>query len=184
METWETSRCRGRRGDEAAKERARVFIQQAKRTVTFWNLIGIHYWGCMGHNIINVLIVAIAVDRGTVAGSGGRGACGLSRAWGVFARGAVPMAAERWGLQDGLGGGNVAAGIPAADHSLFAGRLGFLRVRGAAGHRAELRGAHVPHRQPAILWECTAGEPVRVAEPGQRPRNGGCAGVRGNRVGT
>ena len=53
----------GREGDEVAKVRARVFIQQARRTFTFWNLIGIHYWGCMGHNIINVLIVAIAVDR-------------------------------------------------------------------------------------------------------------------------
>ena len=52
------------RRDESTKVRAKVFIQQARRTVTFWNLIGIHYWGCMGHNIINVLVVAIAVDSG------------------------------------------------------------------------------------------------------------------------
>ena len=57
------------RRDETAKVRARVFLQQAQRTVTFWNLIGIHYWGCMGHNIINVLVVAIAADRGLSLGA-------------------------------------------------------------------------------------------------------------------
>lgn len=51
-------------GDETAKIRTRVFLRQAQRTATFWNLIGIHFWGCAGHNIINVFLVAIAVDRG------------------------------------------------------------------------------------------------------------------------
>ena len=88
----------GPQRDEAAKERARVFIQQAKRTVTFWNLIGIHYWGCMGHNIINVLIVAIAVDRGLSLGVAA-GVLAAQQGVGVFARGAVPMAAERWGCR-------------------------------------------------------------------------------------
>ena len=84
--------------DEAAKERARVFIQQAKRTFTFWNLIGIHYWGCMGHNIINVLIVAIAVDRGLSLGVAA-GVLAAQQGVGVIARGAVPVAAERWGCK-------------------------------------------------------------------------------------
>jgi MFS family permease len=47
-----------------AKLRTKVFLRQAQRTTTFWNLIGIHFWGCAGHNIINVFLVAIAVDRG------------------------------------------------------------------------------------------------------------------------
>lgn len=51
-------------GDDTAKLRTRVFLRQAQRTATFWNLIGIHFWGCAGHNIINVFLVAIAVDRG------------------------------------------------------------------------------------------------------------------------
>jgi MFS family permease len=50
--------------DDTAKLRAKVFLRQARRTVTFWNLIGIHFWGCAGHNIINVFLVAIAVHRG------------------------------------------------------------------------------------------------------------------------
>ena len=87
-----------RQRDEAAKVRARVFIQQAKRTVTFWNLIGIHYWGCMGHNIINVLVVAIAVDRGLSLGVAA-GVLATQQGVGVIARGLVPLAAERWGCR-------------------------------------------------------------------------------------
>ena len=84
--------------DEASKVRATVFIQQAKRTVTFWNLIGIHYWRCMGHNIINVLVVAIAVDRGLSLGAAA-GVLAAQQGVGVIARGAVPVVAERWGCR-------------------------------------------------------------------------------------
>ena len=89
---------RGQR-DETAKVRARVFIQQARRTVTFWNLIGIHYWGCMGHNIINVLLVAIAVDRGLSLGVAA-GVLAAQQGVGVVFRGIVPVVAERWGCRN------------------------------------------------------------------------------------
>ncbi len=85
-------------GNEDAKVRASVFLQQAKRTGTFWNLIGIHYWGCMGHNIINVLVVAIAVDRGLSVGVAA-GVLAVHQGVGVFARAVVPLAAERWGCR-------------------------------------------------------------------------------------
>ena len=87
------------RRDEATKIRARVFIQQARRTVTFWNLIGIHYWGCMGHNIINVLIVAIAVDRGLSLGVAA-GVLAAQQGAGVVTRGVVPVIAEHWGCRN------------------------------------------------------------------------------------
>ena len=86
------------RRDETAKVRARVFIQQARRTVTFWNLIGIHYWGCMGHQIINVLVVAIAVDRGLSLGAA-TGVLAAQQTVGVVARAAVPVVAERLGCR-------------------------------------------------------------------------------------
>ncbi len=86
------------RKDETAKIRSSVFLQQAQRTSTFWNLIGIHYWGCMGHNIINVLVVAIAVDRGLSLGVAA-GVLAVQQVTGVFARGAVPVIAERWGCR-------------------------------------------------------------------------------------
>ena len=84
--------------DEVAKVRAKVFIQQARRTVTFWNLIGIHYWGCMGHQIINVLVVAIAVDRGLSLGAA-TGVLAAQQVVGVVARAAVPVVAERLGCR-------------------------------------------------------------------------------------
>ena len=52
------------RRDDAANIRNSVFLSQAKRTSTFWNLIGIHFWGCMGHNIFMVFLVAMAIDQG------------------------------------------------------------------------------------------------------------------------
>jgi len=82
--------------DETTKIRASVFLQQAKKTGTFWNMIGIHYWGCMGHQIINVLLVAIAVERG-VGLDQAVGILATQQGIGVFARAAVPVVAERLG---------------------------------------------------------------------------------------
>jgi MFS family permease len=50
--------------DDTAMIRTRVFLRHAKRTHAFWNLIGIHFWGCMGHNIFIVFLVAMAIERG------------------------------------------------------------------------------------------------------------------------
>jgi len=87
-----------KQNDETAKIRGRVFLQQAQRTATFWNLINIHGWGCMGHQIINVLIVAIAVDRGLSLGMAA-GVLAVQQGTGVFIRGAVPVIAERIGCK-------------------------------------------------------------------------------------
>ncbi len=51
-----------------AKIRTSVFLRQAQRTNAFWNLVGIHFWGCAGHNIILVFLVAMAVDQGMSQG--------------------------------------------------------------------------------------------------------------------
>ena len=55
-----------------AQFRAKIFLRQVLRTAAFWNLIGIHYWGCAGHAIVMVFIVAMAeaagVSRGLAAG--------------------------------------------------------------------------------------------------------------------
>ncbi len=46
----------------SAKARARVFLQQVRKTPAFWNLIGIHYWGCAGHSIVIVFLPVMVVD--------------------------------------------------------------------------------------------------------------------------
>ena len=44
-----------------AKARTKAFLQQVRKTPAFWNLIGIHYWGCAGHSIIIVFLPQIIV---------------------------------------------------------------------------------------------------------------------------
>ncbi len=51
-----------------AKLRTHVFFQQVQRTGAFWNLATIHGLGCAGHNIILILLVAIAIDDGISTG--------------------------------------------------------------------------------------------------------------------
>ena len=88
----------------AAKVRASVFLKRAQNTSSFWNLIGIHFWGCAGHNIILIFLVAIAEDE----------SIGLSRGMAVgiyltltvvstITRFAVPVAADRMGSKGVMG---------------------------------------------------------------------------------
>jgi MFS family permease len=76
--------------------RTKVFLQHAKRTVTFWNLIGIHYWGCAGHAIIIVYLADMIRGQGLSLATG---ALVLSTMYGVssFTRFAVPILADRAG---------------------------------------------------------------------------------------
>ena len=168
--------------DEAGKIRARVFIQQAKRTTTFWNLIGIHYWGCMGHNIINVLVVAIAVDRGLSLGVAA-GVLAAQQGVGVIARGAVPVVAERWGCRTVWVVGMALQTFPLVllffSHDAWAFYL--FAIPFGIGQSCEV--PYLPHCQPPVLRERSAGQSLRLAEPGQRSGYGGGARVRGASVG-
>ena len=47
-----------------AQLRSKVFLQHARRTRAFWNLILIHHLGCVGHSIVMVGVVFYATTRG------------------------------------------------------------------------------------------------------------------------
>ena len=83
-------------GDDAAKIRTSVFLRQAQRTGAFWNLIGIHFWGCMGHNIFIVFLIAMAVDQG-LSRESSVGAYITLTAVSMGSRFFVPITAERVG---------------------------------------------------------------------------------------
>ena len=51
-----------------AKLRTNVFLKQVQKTSAFWNLATIHGLGCAGHNIILILLVAIAIEDGISSG--------------------------------------------------------------------------------------------------------------------
>ena len=81
---------------EIAKVRTKVFLHQAQHTSAFWNLIGIHFWGCAGHAIIMAFLVTIAEHQGVSTGA----AAGLFIALSVVStitRFGVPIAADRMG---------------------------------------------------------------------------------------
>ena len=46
------------------KLRGQVFLQQARRTSAFWNLIAIHHLGCVGHSIVFIGVIFYATTRG------------------------------------------------------------------------------------------------------------------------
>ena len=81
---------------ELAKIRTRVFFKQAQRTLAFWNLIGIHFWGCAGHAIVLVYLVAIAESEGVSPGLAAGAFVTLS-VTSTVTRFAVPVMADRVG---------------------------------------------------------------------------------------
>jgi MFS family permease len=86
----------------SARRRTAVFLQQARRTFAFWNLIGIHYWGCAGHAIIVVYLADIVRTQGLPLATG---ALVVSTMFGVssFTRFAVPILADRAGSKWAMG---------------------------------------------------------------------------------
>lgn len=85
-----------------ASIRTKVFLKEAQRTSAFWNLIGIHFWGCAGHAIILVYLVSLAEDRGVSAGIAAGVFVTLSVVSSIT-RFAVPIAAERFGSKWAMG---------------------------------------------------------------------------------
>ena len=86
---------------ETASVRTKVFLQHAQRTGAFWNLIGIHFWGCAGHAIIMVFLVAIAEDQGLSKGAAAGLFVALS-AVSTISRFGVPIVADRMGSKGAM----------------------------------------------------------------------------------
>ncbi|MEE2949270.1 MAG: MFS transporter [Chloroflexota bacterium] len=88
---------------DVAKMRTKVFLHQAQRTSAFWNLIGIHFWGCAGHSVILVYLVAMAEDEGVPKGLAA-GAFVMMSLTSTITRFAVPVIAERMGSKPAMAG--------------------------------------------------------------------------------
>ena len=86
---------------EIARFRSKVFLKQAQQTPAFWNLIGIHFWGCAGHAIILIYLVAIAEAEGVGAGVAAGAFVTLSVVSSIT-RFAVPVIADRMGSKGAM----------------------------------------------------------------------------------
>ena len=88
--------------NELAKIRTKEFLKHAKKTNAFWNLVGIHFWGCAGHNVVLILLVAMAVERGLSQGTA-VGVYILMTAVSTITRFAVPVISDRVGSKWAMG---------------------------------------------------------------------------------
>ncbi len=87
---------------DTAKVRANVFLRQVQRTNAFWNLIGIHFWGCAAHAIILGLLVAIAEERG-VSKTAAASLFVVLSVVSTITRFGVPIVAEHMGSKGVMG---------------------------------------------------------------------------------
>jgi MFS family permease len=81
-----------------SKIRTQVFLQHVRRTWAFWNLIAIHYLGCIGHSIIMVGVVYFATTRG-VSLPQAAWIVSIYSLCGVASRFTTPIVADRWGAK-------------------------------------------------------------------------------------
>ena len=81
---------------EAVQVRNKLFLRSAQRTHAFWNLIGIHYWGCAGHAIIILYLVSMAEERG-VSPASAAGAFVALQVVSTLTRFGIPILAEHLG---------------------------------------------------------------------------------------
>jgi MFS family permease len=81
---------------QVAQVRTKTFLRRAQRTSAFWNLIGIHYWGCAGHAIVLIFLVAMAEDRG-VSQAAAAGTFVALSVTSTLTRFGVPIAADLLG---------------------------------------------------------------------------------------
>ena len=93
---------RGLQSGAPAQFRAKVFLRQVLRTMAFWNLIGIHYWGCAGHAIVMVFLVAMAEEAGVAPGLAAGTFIALTVA-STLTRFAVPILADHLGSKGVMG---------------------------------------------------------------------------------
>ncbi|MDA0263347.1 MAG: MFS transporter [Chloroflexi bacterium] len=84
--------------NEVAKVRTKVFLKQAQKTSAFWNLVGIHFWGCAAHNIILILLVAMVTFAGHSKGTAVAVYLTLTVV-STITRFAVPVLADRFGAR-------------------------------------------------------------------------------------
>jgi MFS family permease len=80
------------------KVRTQMFLQHVRRTWAFWNLIAIHYLGCIGHSIIMVGVVYFATTHG-VSLPQAAWIVSIYSLCGVASRFATPILADRWGAK-------------------------------------------------------------------------------------
>jgi len=98
----EAEPVRRMQNNSLSKIRTTEFLKQAKKTSAFWNLVGIHFWGCAGHNVVLILLVAIGIEAGLSHGAA-VGVYIVMTAVSTITRFAVPIISDRVGSKWAMG---------------------------------------------------------------------------------
>ena len=98
----EAEPVRRMQNNSLSKIRTAEFLKQAKKTSAFWNLVGIHFWGCAGHNVVLILLVAIGIEAGLSHGAA-VGVYIVMTAVSTITRFAVPIISDRVGSKWAMG---------------------------------------------------------------------------------
>ena len=81
------------------KVRSRVFLQHARNTRAFWNLIAIHHLGCIGHSIVMVGVVFFAHTQQGISLQAAAWIVSIYSLSSMVSRFATPLLADRWGAK-------------------------------------------------------------------------------------
>ena len=81
------------------KIRSRVFMQHARRTRAFWNLIAIHHLGCIGHSTVMVGVVFFAHNVHGMSLEAAALIVSIYSFFSIASRFATPVLADRWGAK-------------------------------------------------------------------------------------
>ena len=93
------------------KRRAQVFLANMQGTNAFRQLVGIHFLGCVGHAIVIIYIIPIAVEAGIEVVSAA-GILGTLMAVSVLTRFLTPVAADYLGAKRAMATMFVLQGLP------------------------------------------------------------------------
>ena len=178
----ETEPVKRLQADDTAKIRTRVFFGQARRTGAFWNLIGVHFWGCMGHNIFIVFMIAMAVDAG-LSREMAVGAYITLTVFSMIARFLVPIVADRFGTKSVLTVCFVLQAFPPLVLLLYQDPWAFYLFAGLFGIGLGGEVPAFPHHQPPVLRRRSHRHGIRLADAGERRRHGPGTAGRGVPVG-
>ena len=79
--------------------RSNAFLSHARRTKAFWNLIAIHYLGCVGHAVIMVGVVFFATETHGLSLGAAAWIVGIYSFSSIASRFSTPILADRWGAK-------------------------------------------------------------------------------------
>ena len=81
------------------KLRSKAFLRHASRTKPFWNLIAIHYLGCVGHAVIMVGVVFFATETHGMPLKSAAWIVSIYSFCSMASRFGTPVLADRWGAK-------------------------------------------------------------------------------------